>query len=112
MKKGTGEKDGNGAVRILNGQYRDTVIPLQAGEKLVVGRDVNKCHLVLEAPWISRLHCTVSFDTEKHEYMVADYSENGTFIKDGNRLPREILKNIEPGTVISIGEGGIDLQLV
>lgn len=112
MKKEAGGNYINGAVRILSGQYQDTILKLQPGEKLVVGRDVNTCHLVLEAPWISRYHCTISFDFEKKEYIVVDYSGNGTFIKDGKRLIKEIPQCFESGTVITIGENGIALQLM
>lgn len=102
----------NGAVLILNGRYQDAIIPLKPGESLVVGRDGNECQLVLEAPWISRRHVSILFDAASNKYVVVDSSENGTFIKDGERLQKGIECVLNPGTVLTIGEDGVLLKLV
>lgn len=102
----------NGAIRVLNGKYQDAILKLQPKEELIVGRDVTVCHLVLEAPWVSRKHCTISYDFEKSAYAVTDNSENGTFIDGANPLEKLKLHYLEPGTVITIGEEGVALQLM
>lgn len=102
----------NGALRILNGKYKDAVIVLQAKEEFVIGRDVKQCNFILEAPWVSRVHCTISYDQNEQQYIVTDHSENGTFVQNGERLPRKIAQNVSVGSVIEIGEGRIQLQML
>lgn len=102
----------NGAIRVLNGKYQDAILKLQPKEELIVGRDVTECHLVLEAPWVSRKHCTISYDFEKSAYAVMDNSENGTFVNGVSPLVKQKLHYLESGTIITIGEDGIVLQLM
>lgn len=102
----------NGAVRVLSGKYQDAILKLQPKEELVVGRDVKECHLVLEAPWVSRKHCVISYDYEQQSYEVTDYSENGTFINDRERLVNQKVYQLSSGTIVTIGEEGIALQLL
>lgn len=102
----------NGAVRVLSGKYQDAILRIQPKEELVIGRDVKECHLVLEAPWVSRKHCVISYDFEQQLYIVTDYSENGTFIKGGERLERKKSQRLPSGTVVTIGEERIELQLM
>lgn len=102
----------NGAVRVLNGKYQDAILKLQPKEELVIGRDVKECHLVLEAPWVSRKHCVISYDYLHQTYVITDYSENGTFTKEGERLLKDTPKNLMSGDIVMIGEDGITLQLL
>lgn len=102
----------NGAVRVLNGKYQDAILKLQPKENLIIGRDVRECHLVLEAPWVSRKHCMISYDHEQQMYVVTDYSENGTFVDKGERLTPQSPQHLVSGNVIFIGEDGIALQLM
>lgn len=101
-----------GGVRILDGKYKDAILKLKSEEKLVIGRDAKVSHLVLEAPWVSRKHCEIIYDNQERTYYVTDYSENGTFIKSGNRLEREEAHCLASGTIITIGEEGISMQLM
>ena len=100
------------AVRILNGKYKDAILKIAPGEKLVIGRDVNECHLVLEAPWVSRKHCVISYNYEQRTYEVVDYSENGIFIQGERRLEKQVVESLSSGTVITIGEEGVAMQLL
>lgn len=102
----------NGAVRVLSGKYQDAILKLQPKEELIIGRDVKECHLVLEAPWVSRKHCVISYDFEQQSYIVTDCSENGTFIKGGERLEKEKSQCLNSGTIVTIGEERIALQLM
>lgn len=101
-----------GAIRIRNGKYQDQILVLQRGEVLQVGRDTGSCNLVLEAPWVSKVHCSICYDAHFGQYMVTDHSTNGTYLQDGTRLKVDQETDIIPGSVIRIGEHGIGLQLL
>ncbi|MBR1866419.1 MAG: FHA domain-containing protein [Lachnospiraceae bacterium] len=101
-----------GAVHVLNGTYKDAVLVLQPGEELVIGRDVNVCQLILEAPWVSRRHCIIAYNRETGFYDVTDVSENGTFAMDAERLPKGERTQLESGTVLVIGTDGIRILLL
>lgn len=102
----------NGAIRFLNGKYKDMVIVLQPFEELLIGRDVKKCNIILEAPWVSRVHCIISYDKETSQYQVVDCSENGTFFKNANRLLKRKKQRVVKGTIIEIGKGRIQVQML
>ncbi len=110
MQSGQGDYI-SAAVRVLNGKYRDALLKIAPKEKLIIGRDVKECHFVLEAPWVSRKHCVISYDYEQKIYEVIDYSENGTFVGVGERLIKEQPKRLESGVILTIGEDGVSLQL-
>ncbi len=101
-----------GAIRIQNGKYEDQLLVLQKDEILKIGRDMNQCNLVLEAPWISKEHCSIAYDADKQCYRVTDYSINGTFLENGTRLEKDQPMELTPGSVVRIGEDGIGLQLL
>ncbi len=101
-----------GFVKILSGKYANALIELCKDESLVIGRDPNASNLVLSASWISRKHCTVSYNWEKTQYQVTDYSNNGTYLSSGERLQAEKIYELSPGTVITIGVSGIDILLM
>ena len=105
-------KNTYGAIRIQNGKYEDQLLVLQKGEILMIGRDINQCNLVLEAPWISKVHCSITYDVTRQCYLVTDYSINGTFLEDGARLPKDQIIELAPGSIVRIGEDGIGLQLL
>lgn len=101
-----------GAVRIQNGKYKDQILVLQKKEILWIGRDTSCCNLILEAPWISRKHCGISYDEQKGKYIVVDCSENGTFIEDGTQLTKGKENLLARDTIIMVGEQGIKLHLL
>ncbi|MGN0153911.1 MAG: FHA domain-containing protein [Lachnospiraceae bacterium] len=101
-----------GAVRIQNGKYKDQILILQKKEILWVGREPGCCNLILEAPWISRKHCGISYDERKGKYIVVDCSENGTYMEDGTRLTKGKDNILAKNVVIMVGEQGIRLHLL
>lgn len=102
----------NAAVRVLDGKYKDAILKLKPDETLIIGRDVKVCHLVLEAPWVSRKHCEIVYDYDRKMYAVTDYSENGTFLENGKPLQRNELQYLESGVILKIGENGNSMQLM
>jgi hypothetical protein len=82
--------------------YEGATIPIPPGEEVTIGRDAAKAHLVIEhgAGEISGLHCGVAFDMRKNRYRVTDYSRNGTFTENGDRLTANMATVVPRGTLI------------
>lgn len=100
-----------GIITGMKGMFAGAQIPLNNGDVLIIGRDANNCHIILEGPTISSKHCTIQYDGMTGNYVVVDYSTNGTFVGNGGRLPANKKLALSPGTLISIGDGENTFQL-
>ena len=71
----------------ISGQYAGTSIEL-AADTLVIGRDPGVAQLVYpnSEEDISRKHCTVYFDQARRQFVLEDFSSNGTFLASGEKL--------------------------
>lgn len=71
----------------IKGTYAGAVIAL-GGETVFFGRDPQRCQLVFDNTenTISRVHCSVRYDTEKKCFTLENYSRNGTFLEGGRQL--------------------------
>lgn len=100
-----------GAVVVLTGEYKNVSIPVRNGEQIKLGRDASKCHLVFQNEHVSRLHCGVSFDPRVGVYRVTDYSTNGTFTRNGERLMKNTPQVCRKGTILRMGKSGEEFLL-
>lgn len=87
----------------VQGEYAGTSIPIEPGQKLIVGRDAARCNLILSSPQISRLHMTVEYIGDK--FIVVDYSTNGIYDLDRGQLPKEKSVSVPTGTTLCLGNG-------
>ena len=97
-----GKKDGT--VTGLSGAYAGAVIPVKSGDTVTIGRDPSVCSIVTKGEKVSRKHCTVTFNGDNGMYTVTDFSSNGTFDGEGNRLARTAATPMAAGSVITVGE--------
>lgn len=75
---------------------------------LVVGRDPERCHVVLNSPGVSGLHATLKFGSSP---TVTDHkSTSGTWLK-GRRLPPETPTPVDMNTVLAVGPLPLPVQL-
>lgn len=95
-----------GSIQILTGQYKDAVLPVREGEEIILGRDRRSCHLVFLNEHISRIHCGVRYIGKTNQYLVTDYSTNGTFMKGGEQLQKDQPTVCSMGTVVELGKDG------
>lgn len=72
------------------------------GAGVTIGRDPRYCNIVLQNVRVSREHCKIWYDNDKHMYAVKDCSENGVFIEDGLRIKKDIPIYLKPQSVIYI----------
>lgn len=101
----------NGTITGVKGSFAGARIPMNSGEELIIGRNAEHCHIILEGPTVSSRHCTVQYDAATGYYNVVDYSTNGTFLKSGERLPLRKKMALAPGTILVIGNGENSFQL-
>ena len=93
----------SGKLTGCRGMYAGAQIPLENGERILIGRDAGRSSLVLADKMVSGVHCMVSYDAESGKYLVADCSENGTTLENGMRLPKNRTVSLDAGNVLQIG---------
>ncbi|MCD8082484.1 MAG: FHA domain-containing protein [Clostridiales bacterium] len=94
-----------GVIVGIAGMYKDATFDLTDGTELVFGRSTQDCNIVFDqsATDVSRKHCVVRFDGRANQYVVTDYSSNGTYLESGSRLESGQPKQLTKGTVIYLG---------
>lgn len=95
----------SGVIVGVAGAYRDATFDLVDGSELIFGRSPQEANIVFDqlATDVSRKHCTVRFDGRSNQYVVTDYSSNGTYLENGTRLENGQPKQLSRGTVIYLG---------
>jgi hypothetical protein len=93
----------SGKIEVLSGVYKGAVIEVQTGDKITVGRDESLCSLVISEKAISRKHCEITYDTFKRCFYITDYSKNGVYLDNGQKIQTEISVILKPGTTIQLG---------
>lgn len=99
-----GKKDGS--ITGVRGSYVGAVIPVKTGANVIIGRDPAVSSVVVKDEKASRKHCEIAFNAENGMYAVTDYSVNGTFDRDGNRLPEKVAVPMSAGSEIRISKDG------
>lgn len=94
-----------GVIVGLTGMYAGAEIPLTNGEYIKLGRQADN-HLIFEGqPNISRNHCRIKWEAGRRKYIFCDYSSNGSFVNGSKDcLPQNLEIEMEPGTVVAIGD--------
>lgn len=89
----------------LSGIFQGAEIVFQPGETLKLGRG-NANHLIFaQADRVSRNHCEITWRHDRGNYQILDYSSNGCFVNGGEEcIPKNIVIELKPGTVLDIGD--------
>lgn len=106
--KGDPSKSG---IMCLSGEYQGVSVPMEDGASITIGRDASCSNLVISGGKISRKHCQIIYDKARNKYMVTDFSTNGTYIKNGNRLVKDHSIELDPGTVLTLGDEANSFRL-
>ena len=93
-----------GAIIFISGKLVGTIVHLNDGEKIILGRDAGKAQVVIASDTVSRVHCTITYYKEKKLYVVFDMSKNGVFVKRGQKIAHETEVSLNPGTELWIGD--------
>ncbi|MBQ9516479.1 MAG: DUF4234 domain-containing protein [Eubacterium sp.] len=114
---GTVVENAVGNVMWLNGDYTGYTFPVNPGVETIIGKDPKQCNIVIgkEHATVSRRHAGIQYDPANRLYILTDYSSNGTFINDGaqtKRIESGMPTYLEPGKIVSIGNGENSFKLV
>lgn len=101
------------SVSILNGPLAGAEIPVKDKEIIYVGKDSKIANIVFSGdyPLISRLHCSVMYDSKYRKYFVTDSSTNGTYYLNGVKLEKGKRTVVEPGTVLVLANDKAKIML-
>jgi pSer/pThr/pTyr-binding forkhead associated (FHA) protein len=82
-------------------------IEINATKKLIIGRNPQIANLqiydLVDDSSISRVHCTIYFDTQKQSFVISDEnSSNGTYLNETRLNPYEIV-TIKHGDTLELG---------
>lgn len=96
----------NSTLVCVSGDYLGSSIPINNNEKIIIGNNYQIANIVLNSNnGISACHCSVSFDYFNNCYIITDYSLEGTFNANGERLPQNIGFRMCRGETIVLGDG-------
>lgn len=93
-----------GVIYGLSGEYAGAQISMDDGKSVIIGRSPQECNLIVKGDQVSRKHCSVTYDPGQDDYLVVDYSSNGTYLADDDsRLASYREERLRPGTRIYLG---------
>ncbi len=92
-----------GAIVFVKGKLLGTIIRIHSGRDIHLGRDGNVSDIVLNDSKVSRVHCSITYDSETGLYTICDFSKNGLYIEGGKRLPKGESIQINAGEEIWLG---------
>ena len=92
-----------GAIVFVKGQLLGTILWIQCDKEITVGRNGTSADVVVHEKRISRLHCGIRYNSESNNYTVIDYSTNGIYRADGERIHAEDGICMNPGEEIWLG---------
>ena len=95
-----------GAIMCLSGEYAGARVVVGKAP-IVLGRDKEVCQLIYSGERISRQHCSISYDADKEMYKIFDFSTNGTFRADGERLKLNEANEFKAGEMFSIDDKNV-----
>lgn len=93
----------------VSGMYAGAEIALDT-DGIILGRDASEAQLVIESPKVSRKHCKITYDLQKGNYVVTDYSTNGTFVGK-RRLTKGTAEILPAGSIVNIGDSKNSFRL-
>lgn len=103
-----------GGILVLTGEMRGALARISSGETICVGKEPLTCQLILgrDNRCVSRRHCAIAYCEKDDQYVVTDFSKNGTALEDGRKLPYNLGVTLSPGTVLLLGDNTCKIQLL
>jgi hypothetical protein len=101
-----------GSIKCISGVNMGAVVPVAAGERIIIGRDPAFSHFIIKDNRISKKHCIIAFDGGSDKYIVRDVSMNGVYLENGTRLEAGTNVKLSHGTAIRIGKSDNVYKLI
>lgn len=100
-----------GTIFFLSGPLTNRSFPLPAYTNVFLGRSSQLCQIVVNTADISRKHICLCYHAAQHTFVITDYSANGTYNTDGERLIANASIEVPDGSVFYIGDKQTSFRL-
>ena len=100
-----------GTLFFMSGPLENQSFPLPAYTNIFLGRSSQQCQIVVNTADISRKHLCICYHASRHTFVITDYSANGTYTTDGERLIANTSIEVPDGSVFSIGNKQTSFRL-
>lgn len=104
-----------GVLICIRGEYKNSIIRLYPDIEYEIGRDGTACEIVINLPYISRRHCSLSYNDDG-TYSITDHSSNGTYIIRDNDTPKKLItdnkETILPNSIVSFGDMALQYKMI
>lgn len=101
-----------GALVCIKGSYLGSIIRIHPEKKILIGRDGNQVDMVINLPFISRIHCSIIYHNDTMTYELIDYSNNGIYVDLDKRLLKGENYLLKSGTEICLGDTNTIYKLI
>ena len=100
-----------GTLFFLSGPLTNQSFPLPAYTNVFLGRSSQLCQIVVNTADISRKHICLCYHAAQHTFVITDYSVNGTYNTEGERLIANTSIEVPDGSVFYIGNKQTSFRL-
>lgn len=104
-------REPSGSIIGIKGPYIGSIIRIRPEQTITIGRDGKTSDMIINLPRVSRIHCQITYHADENTYTVTDFSRNGTFIQESQRLVRNEVYTLTSGSTISFGNKETVFQL-
>lgn len=96
--------------KILKGDESGTVMYLDSGKEMTIGRSMDADIHIGINEYIGRIHCSLRFDTEEEMFYIKDFSKNGTYV-NGKAIPQNQTIKVPVGAHIILANHIYEFEL-
>ncbi len=100
-----------GAIVFVKGKLLGTILWIQCDKEITVGRNGMNSDVVVNEKTISRLHCGIRYNSQTDNYTIVDYSQNGIYKANGERMIAKEGVHVNAGEEICLGNSDNVIRL-
>lgn len=104
------QSDG-GALIGQKGFLLGKIIRLKSDTQYFLGRDSSQCDVEIKGDKVSRVHCSIIFNSKTYDYTIRDCSTNGVVVNEKYKLKKNTDTSIKPGSILLIGSEENQIRL-
>ena len=99
-------------IRVMSGSMKGETLTLRPDEAVYLGRE-RACKLMFSMDYanVSRMHCSVKFDSATKMFVVMDLSSNGTYVNGIQKLEKEVNTPVVIGSTLELGDNSCTVLL-
>ncbi|MCM1082840.1 MAG: FHA domain-containing protein [Clostridium sp.] len=87
------------------------IIRLKSDTLYFLGRDSSQCDVEIKGDKVSRVHCSIIFNSKTYDYIVNDCSTNGVVVNEKYKLKKGADTSVKPGSTLLIGSEENQIRL-